>query len=106
MPPQKQGDLSATKPILWTRADMSARHGTSYRVGEVDLELEILKFGFRRSVLTPGWTALWYWRDFLTVRRKERADLKAFLSVGWEFHPGKDLDWRTLRGHYKGQPFE
>jgi hypothetical protein len=65
---------------------------TTFQIGKVDLELEVVGAGVRQGVLPPpdpsdGWP----------LDERQMTDLRAFEAAGWQLQPQPELNWKDVR---------
>lgn len=65
-------------------------------VVELDPDLQVLAAGIRGGVLPEGPPLDKEWVNRFDLGPRERDDLKAFRSTGWQFHAVEELEWRTI----------
>lgn len=71
----------------------------TYRIGDRELNLEVVGVGLRGGLLPPPA------QDLTTAfSLRERRDLDAFRATGWRFQQGTDLDWRAVQEFNGGAP--
>jgi hypothetical protein len=73
---------------------------TTFRIGEMNLTLEVIGEGARNALLSRPVDARW------KLSRRERVDFKAFKDDGWEFWKEGEIEWKSLRPRNPRLPVE
>jgi hypothetical protein len=76
---------------------------TTYRVGTVDLELEVVGAGLRNGVLPSNPTEWELARSTVELGPREQSDVNAFLTAGWRFAPDAELNWASVKAQNPGR---
>lgn len=75
---------------------------TTFVIGGVKLDLDILKTGNRRSTPTFGVPIFDGQHGFLDLDPQERFDLNGFITAGWRFDTGKEADGEGVQIQKEG----